>query len=292
MIAKFTSILYELIVSKGLSLKDSLEVISERNNNIVSKTGKYLLNVVLQGTSLSNGLRKCPYIKFDNIYILFIYYGEQTGNIKETITFLNKRCNRLKENNFKLVEASSYPILVIFISLCLCLYLYSDNIYNFNNEIFIYLFILISICIFLFLGFRKIVGENKIYEAFLGIGFLVKAGINLYDAVGCGAQIVGVSSCFGIKFQKAREKLLLGMNMHQAFSLGKKYENAFFYAEKTGGKTDVFEKLANWIGDDDEKKRKICFSLIEPIFILLTGLFLIVLVVNFFLPYMSDISWV
>ena len=291
MLARFTSILYELIVCKGISLKDSLELIADKNNNIISKTGKYLLNSILQGTSLSNGMKKCPYIKFDNIYISFIYYSEKTGNLNETITFLMKRCNRIKENNFKLFEATSYPFFVILISVCLCFYLMKENSLKFGNEIYRYLFFLFFVCFFVFLGIKKIIGEDKIYEAFLGIGFLVKAGINLYDAVGCGVQIVGAYSSNGIKFQKAREKLLLGMNLHEAFSLGKKYSNAFFYAEKSGGKTDVFEKLARWVGEDDEKRRKICLSLIEPIFILITGLFLIVLVVNFFLPYMSDISW-
>lgn len=292
MVAKLTSILYELLVCKGLSLKDSLELISDGKNNLISKTGKYLLNSILGGIALSNGMRKCPYIKFDNIYITFIFYGEKTGNIKGIITFLMNRCNRRKENDFKLFEATSYPCLVILVSIWLCIYLVKESSFKIGNEVFFYLFFLIFICFCIFWGIKKIIGENKIYEAFLSVGYLVKSGINLYDAIGCGAQIVGVTSSNGLKFQIAREKLLLGMNLHDAFSLGNRYKNAFFYAEKSGGKTDVFEKLARWIGEDDERKRKICLSLIEPIFILITGLFLMILVVYFFLPFISEISWI
>lgn len=298
---RFTNILYELIVEKKMKLMESLELIVKHNNNesksyfernnIIGKTASFLLSEMLNGTTFANGLKKCPYINFDNIYIAFINYAERTGQINETISFLNKRCIRKKENKYKLFQASLYPFLVIFLATMGSTFLAVKQYFNFCYDTFIYLGLLVFFSFIVFLGIKKTLGENKIYEAFLGIGFLLRAGISLYDAVGCGAQIVGVSSKEGIKFQIARDKLLLGMDIEKAFSLGKKYENAFFYANKTGGKIDVFEKLADWIFIADEKKRKICFSLIEPIFILITGMFLMLIVSNVFLPYISNFNF-
>lgn len=295
MVAAFTKMLFELICEKKISLKDSLEIINKKNkkieNNRISKIGNYILKDILAGSSFSNSLRKCPYVIFDDIYISFINFAEKTGMLCETIEFLNKRCERKKENLFKIIEVGIYPILVIFISAIGSLYLYYSKLFDVSNNIFIYLFILIFFSMAIFWGLKSTICENKLYEAFLAVSFLIKSGVCLYDAVGCGAQVFGVTSKNGIDFLKAREKLLLGMDLEKAFSLGPKYSDAFFFAERSGGKADIFEKIAKNIGEYDEKKRRICFSLMEPIFMLLTGIFLIILISNIFLPYISEYSF-
>lgn len=292
MLNLFTNILADLVVCKNFSLKDSLEIISKKNKSIIGKTGNFLLENILQGTSLSSGMRRCTYINFDDIYISFINYAEKTGNLPETILFLQKRCKRKEENKSRLIESSVYPVIVISLSIIFCIYFKNQEYFKFSKDIFFYILLLILFSFILFICTVKIIGENKIYEAFLGIGFLLKAGICIYDAIGCGAQIVGTTSKTGIMFQRAREKLLFGMDLQHSFSMNKKYKDIFYYADKSGGKIDVFNKIAEWILHDDEKRRRICLSLIEPIFILIAGLFLIIIVINFVLPNISDISWI
>lgn len=292
MITKFTNILADMVVDKGFSLKESLEIMAKKERSLIGKTGSFLLGSILQGASLSNSMRRCKYVNFDDIYISFINYAEKSGNFKETILFLKKRCNRREENKYRIIEASIYPVIVIFLSVLFCFYFKNEKYFNLDNDIFAYMFFLIFICFVLFFLISKIIGENKIYEAFLGISFLLKAGISLYDAIGCGAQIAGVTTKIGIMFEKAREKLLFGMDLQHAFSLGKKYDDVFYFAGKIGGKIDVFEKIASLLLKEDEKKRKLCLSLIEPAFILITGLFLIIIVINFFLPNLSDMFFV
>lgn len=301
MVEKFTKVLFELLVDKGLSLRECLEIMSGKNRcekNVaykqkkIEKVGGFLLGEIMKGTTLSNSLRKCPYISFDDIYISFINFAERSGQLKETITFLKGRCERRKETERKLFEAGIYPSVVVCLAGVGCLYLYFSNLLNIGNKIFIYLGILFLVCICVFLCLKKILGENKLYESFLAISFLLNAGINLYDAVDCGAQIVGITTKNGLKFQKAKEKLLLGMDLENSFSLGQKYSDAFFFADKGGGKSDVFEKLAKWLGDNDERRRILCISLLEPLFILITGVFLIILVANVFVPYISDLSFI
>lgn len=299
MVEKFTKILYELVVEKEISLQDSLKIISKKSKKInfckldvIEKTAKFIINELLCGNSFSNALRRCVFIHFDDIYISFVNFAEKTGQLKETISFLYRRCIRKKENHFKLIEASVYPLLVIVSSILGCLFLHLSGYFHIDNDFYIYISLLVLISILVFFVIKKNIGENKLYEAFLGIGFLMKAGINLYDSIGCGARILGISSKLGDKFQQAREKLLLGMNLEKSFSLGKRFSSAFFFAEMGGGKVDVFEKLAKWIEDNDRKKRSVCFSLIEPVFILITGAFLLMVVINIFMPFISKLSFI
>lgn len=303
MVEKFTKVLYELVVEKNLSIEESLKIISKnysktRNNlnsffggNVITKTACFLLDEMMNGAILSNSMRRCSYINFGDIYISFINCAERSGNIKETLTYLKKKYERKKENQFKLVEAVIYPVVVICLAVGGILFLHISNLFEINNNVIFYISVLLFITVLIFIGIFKALSENKLYEAFLAVGFLLKAGVNLYDAVGYGGQILGITTKYGEKFQEAREKLLLGMDLEQAFCLGEKYSNAFFYADKGGGKIEVFEKMANWIGDIDEKKRSICISLIEPISILITGVFLIIVVANIFMPYISQFSF-
>lgn len=296
MVAKFTKVLYEFVVEKGCSLKEGLEIIASKLDrgmeSKIEKTGKYLLNELLEGSPLSNSLKKCPYISFDDIYITFIYFAEKTGNLAKTLEFLNSRCERKKNAESKLIEAGIYPCIVVLLALGGSLYLYFSKLFNFGNEVFVYLFLFLVSCGVTFIWIKKTLGENKLYESFLAISFLLKADVSMYDAVSCGALIMGVTTKQGINFINAGEKLLLGMDLETAFSLGRKYSNAFYYADKGGGKADVFEKLANWIGEKDEKKRAICIALLEPLFIFLTGIFLIILVANVFMPYICNLSFI
>lgn len=293
MAENFTKMLYELVVEKQLGLKESLEIISKSScKSGESKTATFLLEEILKGGSFSNSLRKCPYVNFDDVYISFVNFAERTGNIRETIDFLYKRWERGKERAFKLIEVGIYPGVVVCLAGVGCILLKCSNLIKIDKSIFLYLFFLIIVCIGLFLGIKKLIGENKLYESFLAIGFLLKAGVSLYDCVNCGAQIMGINSKKGQDFQLAGEKLLLGMDLENAFSLGRKYSDAFFFADKGGGRADVFEKLANWIGEYDEKRRKICFSLIEPLFILVTGVFLIILVTHIFLPFINQLTFI
>lgn len=297
MVEKFTKVLYELLVDKELSLKSSLEIVAGKISNIhFSRTGtekiaSYVLEEMLSGASFSNSLRKCPYVNFDDVYISFINFAEKTGRIGETFDFLNKRCERKKENYFKIIEVGIYPIFVVLLAAVGSLYLYFSRLISVNFNIFIYLGFLFIFSFGIFWGIKKTICEDTLYEAFLAVGFLIRSGVSLYDAVGCGAQILGVNSKMGLEFLNAREKLLLGMNLKNAFCIGSRYSDAFFFAEKSGGKADVFEKLAKYIGEKDEKKRSVCFSLIEPVFMLITGIFLMILIVNIFLPYISNYSF-
>ncbi len=144
--------------------------------------------------------------------------------------------------------------------------------------------------------------ENKLYEAFLGMGFLIKSGINVYLAVGYGMLMVGPDSRYGKIFAEAQKKLEYGMDLKASFGLSngggrkfsvgmdKKMADAFYFAQQSGEKSEVFEKVAQNINAVDEKKRKLCLCLVEPILITFTGAFLLILVVNFLLPLFTNVT--
>lgn len=299
MLAKFTKELCDLFVGKNVGLSESLEIMKFKpekklffgDGNIIQMAADYIYMGLAEGKLLSNALKSCPYINFPQVYISFILLAERTGDLRKTISFLNEKCKREKENRNKLVTAFIYPGFVILLAFCACIFL--CNYAGFNlNQMFNYFLILILVCIVLILIIKKVLSENKIYEAFLAAGFLIDSGASVLSAVECSINIVGPDSKCGKVFLDVKEKLEYGMDLFNAFRPYKEFEEAFYFADKAGSKADVFEKIAIWMKENNDRKRNFCLILIEPLFIAVTGAFLLLLVMKFFLPYMNDFSWI
>lgn len=310
----FTESLDELI-SENFTLYQSLRIISESklSNTKVRKTALYLANEIEDGSLFSNALKSCPFIDFDKTYVSFTSFSEKTGNLKNIIRFLKDRCARQDENISTFKSALVYPMFVI----CLTIFLFVMFIFSSGNfwgsegifgiskfeavkKIGFSFFITGIVSVMLVLFFKKMIGENKIYEAFLSGGFLVKEGINMSVAVGMAAMVSGVDTKLGEVFEKARERIEFGMDIRTAFcgenqsksfwkrKLGEEIERSLLFAEKTGNKNEVLLKIASYIKKGDDRNRKIYLLMVEPSFIVLLGVFLLNIVIQIFLPVFSN----
>ena len=306
---RFTDILAELVCEKKIDLQNSLYLIGHNKNlknKAVTLAANNIYSALLNGVSFSNALKLCQFIEFDLLYISFICFAERAGCLEKTLLFLRDKCNREQENISKIAEASVYPVFVIILAVAACCFLfpYSKNLLVMNPEtgqsdqvlyssIGLAFCFLGVFCLISFILLHRLLGTNKLYEAFLAMGFLIKGGESLANAVKDAVIILGYDSKEGRLFARAGENLSYGISLKDSFkswnnSLHSELEEAFFYAENSGGENDVFEKIASWINSRDEKRRAICFKLVEPFFISGTGLFLLVFLVNLVLPLMTQ----
>lgn len=301
----FTDGLYELVVEQKVSLTKSLEIMEFEKKSVMQKACKKIREELLAGNSFSIALQSCAVINFDAVYISFICFSELTGNFQETISFLKQRCERKEVTSLKLIEAALYPAFIVVLALGISVFL---GYYNHslaadyaiavntpgNQKLYFAILLLLAVCAITFLLLRKNLSENKLYESFLAISFLINSGVSASMAVGAGIIIAGPESKYGILFQKAKEKLEFGMDVYSAFDnfhLGKELRNAFYYAHMAGHKADIFEKIATRMGASDEKRKRRCLSLVEPMFIGITGMFLMVILVSYLMPMITNLNW-
>ena len=198
-------------------------------------------------------------------------------------------------------EACLYPVFVVLLSIAATSFLMifgkSNNVFGdigfsmeqsekiisscFRGCVFLFSFFSIS-----FFVLKNILSDNKMFESFLAADFLVRSGINLIDTFDALVSVAGIDSSLGQEFLKIKNKILQGTEFSMAFmGLNKKLERFFYLAQHTGGECDVFGKMAAFLKEFDEKRRKICFTLIEPIFICGTGVFLIILLSGIYVPF-------
>lgn len=307
----FTETLAEMVCAKSFDLKNSLALMSRnKNSKVVSKAAAVLYESMLNGCSFSASLKLCPFIQFDCVYISFMRFAERSGSVDKTLLFLRDKCCREEENISRIIQASAYPLFVILLGVfaVMFLYFYSAgssfeflNTADFKTDFYSGLLFsssfLTGFCILAFVVLKKTLGVNKLYEAFLAMGFLVKGGESLSNAVTDAVSILGYESKEGRLFAQAGKKLSYGFELKESFEINSwnncvrnKLEEAFFYAENSGGENDVFEKIAMWLESQDEKKRSLCLKLLEPFFILGTGIFLMIFLVNLVVPMFSEIT--
>ena len=300
MIRNFTKKLADLYVQGELSLAESLKILGNiglsSKENVRKKSGKiektavYLFNQLEYGNLISNAFQTCPYIRFEESYVSFIALAEKTGELREAFDYLNSKYERQHQNRLKFIEVSVYPIFVITISIAGCLFLMNYTGTK-DFSLFMKLFAgMIGICLLILMAIKKGISANPLYEPFLVMDFLIKAGVGIAGAAGCAIQLLGINSRYGAVFEEAREKLEFGMSLKNAFKLGAEYEEVFYYAEKTGNKNEVFGRMAELLRQRDERRRIICMNMLEPVFIFITGLFLMILIMNFFMPYITDLQ--
>jgi len=312
-IKKITDLLWELVVNRKMSLAASLKVIQQqetdsKKRNLVQKTAKYLLEVLDYGCEFSYGLVICPYIRFPREYSAFLGFAEKSGNLESCLSYLKEKYERNQERRRQLAEASVYPLFVVILALIFVsgLFVYgkrllgSEVVTESMREELISGSVLSSGILFVFCFsaiwvIRRFFRSNSLYEAFLAAGFLTNSGMCMSDAVGMASEILGPETKEGLLFEEARERLSWGLSLRDSFvekedgsnrRLNSLLKKAFCYVDCSGG-NDAFEKVAAWLDSKDAELKKMFFKLLEPLFLLGTGLFLMVFLLNLVMPFLN-----
>lgn len=288
---RLTDALDNLFVNQGLTLAEALEVICKSKTGRLQKLALFLLEALREGNSLSNALKECPFAAFDSTYVTFVMLSERTGKVRETITFLKKRNERLYQNKMKLIEAALYPLFVILLSISIGIFLlkYSETAIDSNLIFSIALLFLITFIFFIIVW--KCIKEDKLCEVLYALDFLVKNGNSLSSAFAFAVSLVGLQSKLGQKLMETKNKLEYGLPLSSAFTLMGDAGEMLYFVESGASNNNVFGKLALCQEEKYKQRRKFCLSLVEPVFIGITGSFLLILVIHIFMPFMTDMSW-
>lgn len=292
---EFTEVLYELFVRQNLSLSHSLLIMSRKpKKDRVKLAAESIYSALESGSVFSNALKTCESVHFDDIYISFILLAEKNGDLKSTVSYLKQKLVRENEQSKKLIGASIYPVFVIILAIAASVFigLYTDTA-DFSL-LAKYALAFLSLCICVYGVILKMLGEDRLFEAFTAVDFLLKNGIELSEAVGCAVQIAGPSGTIGKIFENARIKLSFGMDLQTAFDCknNRQFSELFYYADTGGSQLDLFARIAASLSEKTERRRTICLSLVEPVFIVMTGGFILMILMTFFMPLINDISWI
>ena len=120
-----------LLISSGLDLKNTLELIAKGSDKAIIRTVEKLEKAVIQGLSLHDAMDRSG--KFSTFEINAVKVGEETGNLRivtRSVAEFYEKKNQLRR---QFVGALTYPVLVIMVAFVVLYFMLSYVVPMFGN---------------------------------------------------------------------------------------------------------------------------------------------------------------
>ncbi|MBU5670055.1 type II secretion system F family protein [Peptoniphilus sp. MSJ-1] len=175
-----------LLIGSGINVEKSFDILSSQFKKDKSRVLKEVLENLRSGMALSASMEISG--AFPNLVTKMVYVGENTSSLDKIFENLSNYYFRSRDNRSKIINALSYPIILLITSILIINFLiinvipsfteifqYNDNILPFptriiialsnfiyENYIFLILFLLIFLIIFYYLYKKKTENYHKI----------------------------------------------------------------------------------------------------------------------------------
>ena len=296
----FSVSLLELLESE-IPLKNSLEVLSAENSiNInVKKMSTEILEKLSEGFSFSSALNLSSF-SIKERYLTLISASESGGSLIQALKFIKEIFTQKKELEERIKSVSLYPSLVVSIALAatfVLLHFRNEFLVSVpENELYSGVFTAIAV---LFAGIgavalyiKKAMGENVLYSVFFALSFLSEAGFDFSNCLDIAIMYSVQDKEINMALQNVKTKIQEGEGLGEAFSHFKIFPKDIVarlsLAEIHGNIDKVTKGIAKSIEKKDVAKRNQCMQLIEPLLILCTGLYILILVETIVLPFLTS----
>lgn len=296
----FSVSLLELLESE-IPLKNSLEVLSAENsiNMNVKKMSTEILEKLSEGFSFSSALNLSSF-SIKERYLTLISASESGGSLIQALKFIKEIFTQKKELEERIKSVSLYPSLVVSIALAatfVLLHFRNEFLVSVpENELYSGVFTAIAV---LFAGIgavalyiKKAMGENVLYSVFFALSFLSEAGFDFSNCLDIAIMYSVQDKEINKALLNVKTKIQEGEGLGEAFSHFKIFPKDIVarlsLAEIHGNIDKVTRGIAKSIEKKDVAKRNQCMQLIEPLLILCTGLYILILVETIVLPFLTS----
>lgn len=311
---KKTVVFAEMMISMlegGATVPDALRVISGPGiPGPVRAISLAILEKMREGAGFSASMIRCATVRdssvrFSNMHIAMIRASEKTGDLITVLRDIVRDMRMAIKARETLLSALLYPLSVILVALLGTLALYARGIPLFMKSGLlddsmrdIALMGIVKALAFVFafggaivVSVQRIFGnESREYTIFYILSFMTNNGIALPEALmHCNEALAEKRYRAALHF--ARKKINEGVSLSKAIKASGLFSPFVVgwleIADENGKPSAVFCGLAEYFRDKDERLKEIVSRLIEPAIILITGVYLLILVVNVILPMLT-----
>ena len=289
-ISDFSSSLLELLES-DIPLKTCLEVLSSGTgvNERTKRLASELLEKLSEGYTFSASLASSS-----------VHVPEAGGSITSALRFITEHSERKKAAESRIKTVSIYPAVVVLIALAgsfVLLYFQSEFMMSIPAED-IYSGIFTAVCVLLSgiaavaLYVKKSMTENSLYPVFFALGFLSDAGFDFASSLEIAIMYSADDKEVSRSLVGVQKMLTEGASLGDAFKSFKIFPKdisaRISLADIHGNTGSVCRSIADSIERKDTQRRNVCMQLIEPLLIICTGLYILILAETIVLPFMTS----
>ena len=258
-----------------------------------------ILEKLSEGFSFSSALNLSSF-SIKERYLTLISASESGGSLIQALKFIKEIFTQKKELEERIKSVSLYPSLVVSIALAatfVLLHFRNEFLVSVpENELYSGVFTAIAV---LFAGIgavalyiKKAMGENVLYSVFFALSFLSEAGFDFSNCLDIAIMYSVQDKEINKALLNVKTKIQEGEGLGEAFSHYKIFPKEIVarlsLAEIHGNIDKVTRGIAKSIEKKDVAKRNQCMQLIEPLLILCTGLYILILVETIVLPFLTS----
>jgi type II secretory pathway component PulF len=296
------------LLKGGVNLIDAVSVLSGGEiERPVRETAEKLMNILKKGGGFSEGLIHASGkdFLFPGIYQGIVRSSEKTGKIDSAVSHIVRDLERKIKARETISAAVMYPAAVALIALAgTAVLLYKGIPFFAESGILsgIFLaqavrsvisagsFLLASGVMLTFFCYKLFVTDSYEFRIFYELYFLLEGGVSLTDAVTQCIMSIGENK-WGGALAYIKKDIISGGRIAAAFEktgLFSVYITGWLnIGDKNGEIKTVCKRIAEYYQKKDEARRDIVIRCTEPLFIVLTGLYLLFLIQGVILPILT-----
>jgi general secretion pathway protein F len=273
----------------------------------VQETAAKLMSVLKKGGGFSDGLAYAVgrNFVFPDIYRGIIRSSEQTGDIGAAVSHIVGDLGRKIKARETISAAMMYPAVIAAVALAGTIVLITRGIPFFSESgmlpgvflaqavgsaLFAGTFLLASGALLALLCYRLFVMDSYGFRIFYELHFLLAGGIPLTGALTQCIMSIGENK-WGRALVYVKKDIVSGGRIAGAFEktgVFPAYITGWLsVGDKNGEITTVCERIAGYYRGQDERRRGIVLRCTEPVFIVLTGIYLLILIQGIILPMLT-----
>jgi type II secretory pathway component PulF len=298
-----------LVLLKGkTSLVDALQILARDGvEKQVKETASSLLSLMKKGKRFSESLSSInkKTAVFDPLYINLIAASELTGNVETVLERIARDLRRKIKAREDITNIMIYPSIIVLLAIAGTILiivkgipffisggLLSGNIVSdaIRGVCTAGAVLLVGGGALFFIYFKIFYNDSPEFRIFYMLDFLLRSNVTLIEAISHCILSLGQTK-FGGALVSIKKDIAGGVPFSEAFSKIKYFSPYVLgwlsVADKQGNINDICASIKDYYENTDRRKRETAAKLMEPAVIVLTGAYVLIIMVTVILPVLT-----
>jgi type II secretory pathway component PulF len=306
----FMEMLFALLES-NTTLTDAINILSGKEiEKPIRETAEKLMIILRKGGSFTDALAKSSdgMLEFSPSYEGLMRSAEKTGAVNGAVKLIAEDLRRKIRAREMIVTAILYPAAIVFIALAGTVALLLKGLpffaeagmlpeeYTVQAEgsiLFAGIFLFVSGTVCAFASYKWFIKESAPYRIFYELSFLLDGNISLPDALSSCIISMGENK-WGQALAHAKKDIISGARLSASFEktgIFPAYITGWLaIGDKNGEIKTVCHSIAEYYMDKDKRRREAAMRFTEPLFIVITGVYLLILIQGVIIPVLTRVG--
>lgn len=312
----------KILISSSLSLQNAIEMArkSLKAPKLVLLTE--LISKGLQAGEYLSAILERTIPGIPPLYIGLVRVGEMSGNLNSVLTELTAYMEREKTYRDKIRSAMIYPIFIILVTAVFALIFVWKIIPQFNSmfnslggsssdfttkaqvlTFSVYMLLILSIGLVIVIKRRgklvlrlpiigKIIRDNETFKLLFALSVLTGNKMDIISSLQESRSVIA-NRHLKVSVKNIIEDVNMGKTLSESFektSFPERVTTFIQIGERSGNISQIFTDLSGYYNDINDRRVEQMMALIDPLFTLLIGVVLTLIVVNFILPLLTQMG--